>query len=88
MIVIFSGTTEGRQLSHTLAAEGIAATVCSRPLPAKENEQHSSNRKQIFYGPYVLSEHLYAFRLGVRVVQNEKSAPVQKRVARPVATPF
>ena len=28
MIVIFSGTTEGRQLSHALAAEGIAATVC------------------------------------------------------------
>ena len=23
MIVIFSGTTEGRQLSHALAAEGI-----------------------------------------------------------------
>ena len=28
MIVIFGGTTEGRQLSHALAAEGIAATVC------------------------------------------------------------
>ena len=28
MIVIFSGTTEGRQLSHALAAEGIAAIVC------------------------------------------------------------
>ena len=28
MIVIFSGTTEGRQLSHQLAAEGVAVTVC------------------------------------------------------------
>ncbi|MDO5399566.1 MAG: precorrin-6A reductase [Eubacteriales bacterium] len=27
-IVIFSGTTEGRLLSHTLAAEGAAVTVC------------------------------------------------------------
>ena len=28
MIVVFSGTTEGRQLSHQLAAEGVAVTVC------------------------------------------------------------
>ena len=28
MIVVFSGTTEGRQLSHQLAAEGAAVTVC------------------------------------------------------------
>ena len=28
MIVLFSGTTEGRRLSHTLAAEGAAVTVC------------------------------------------------------------
>ena len=28
MIVVFSGTTEGRRLSHQLAAEGVAVTVC------------------------------------------------------------
>ena len=28
MIVVFSGTTEGRRLSHQLAAEGVVVTVC------------------------------------------------------------
>ena len=28
MIVVFSGTTEGRRLSSRLAAEGAAVTVC------------------------------------------------------------